>query len=64
MDRSQITESKQIFLTEPERFVLAFCTSVHAATGFRKGMRPLANQVLTMIHRESLSGFGASRVGR
>jgi hypothetical protein len=30
MDRSQITESKQVFLTEPALFVLIFCTCVHA----------------------------------
>ena len=29
--RSQATESKQIFLTELERFVLGFCTSVDGA---------------------------------
>jgi hypothetical protein len=31
---SQITETKQIFLTEPNRFVLAFCTPVHSVTSF------------------------------
>ena len=28
MGRAHITESKQIFLTELERFVLAFCTNI------------------------------------